>query len=161
MANITNKFVSSFSELYFRDSVLAAGEKADPSTWFDATGTLLVPAVKELGTLSNESNIIEVPEFGAEFKGKMVGQSDAGTLDASLFWSPRDPVHIAVREANDTKIPVSMGILYKSDAAGTDSEFVVFNGFVSSFSVDSAFDDVVSASATIAINGALYRDSQA
>jgi hypothetical protein len=160
MANITTKFVSSFSELYFRPTVLAAGEIADPQTWFDAVTSVLVPGVAEMGTLSNESNVIEVPEFGAEFKGKLAGQSDAGTLDASVYWAPRDAVHLAMREASVSKIPMSMGIKWQSDANGTNAEYVIFNGFISSFSLDQGFDDVVKASATIAIDGATYFDGE-
>ena len=269
MANITTKFVSSFSELYFRPSVLSAGEIAAPRDWFTATGTngsarvetvtvvlsggtatagtltlsvtakgrtsdldievqgdedadelaaliqtslgyhpdinadvvgaittgsfdvtfeelagdasittktalgsdsvtiteaaaylqatdstVLIPVVSEMGTLANESNVIEVAAFGDEFKSKLAGQSDAGTLDVSLFWAPRDPVHLALREAAVSKVPMSMGIKWKSDANGTDTEYVIFNGFVSSFSLDQGFDDVVKASCTIAIDGA-------
>tara|TARA_B110000211_G_scaffold229743_1_gene288033 strand:- start:557 stop:1042 length:486 start_codon:yes stop_codon:yes gene_type:complete len=160
MANITNKFVGSFSELYFRPTVCTAAEIADASTWFDSLNAELVPAVAELGTVGNESNVIEVAAFGEEFKGKLAGQSDAGSIDASLFWSPRDAVHLALRSAATSKIPMSVGIKWKSDAAGTDSEYVIFNGLVSSFSIETAFDDVVKASCTIAIDGATHFDSE-
>ena len=38
MANLSSKFVTSFSELYFRPSGLTAGELANPSSWFAVTG---------------------------------------------------------------------------------------------------------------------------
>jgi len=160
MANITQEFSGSFSELYFRPTVCTAAETADASTWFDAATSVLVPAVAEMGTVGNESNIIEVAAFGDAFKRKLAGQSDAGSIDASLFWAPRDAVHLALRAAATSKIPMSIGIKWKSDAAGTDAEYVIFNGFVSSFSIETGFDDVVKASCTIAINGATHFDSE-
>ncbi len=156
MANITSKFVSSFSELYFRDSVLSSGEILDAKDWFVSGSPTLVPAVAELGTLGNESNVIEVPVFGDEFKGKLAGQSDAGTLDVQIYWAPRDATHLALREAAVSKTPVSFGIKWQDDAAGTNSEYVAFNGFISSFSLDQGFDDVVKASVTVAIDGATH-----
>ena len=160
MANITNKFAGSFSELYFRPTVCTAAEIADASTWFDAATSVLIPAVAEMGTVGNESNIIEVSAFGEEFKGKLAGQSDSGSIDCSLNWSPRNAVHVALREAATSKVPMSMGIKWKSDAAGTNAEYVIFNGLVSSFSIETGFDDVVKASSTIAIDGATHFDSE-
>ena len=160
MANITQEFVGSFSELYFRPTVCTPAEIADASTWFDAATSVLVPAVAEMGTVGNESNIIEVATFGVAFKGKLAGQSDAGSIDASLFWQPRNAVHLALRSAATSKVPMSVGIKWKNDEPGTDSEYAIMNGFVSSFSIETGFDDVVKASCTIAINGATHFDSE-
>ena len=160
MANITQKFAGSFSELYFRPTVCTTAETADASTWFDAATSVLVPAVAEMGNLQNESNVIEVSAFGEAYKGKLAGQSDAGTLDCSLNWSPRNAVHVALREAATSKVPMSVGIKWKSDAAGTDAEYVIMNGLVASFSIETGFDDVVKSSVTFAIDGATFHDSE-
>jgi hypothetical protein len=267
MANLSNKFVTSFSELYFRPSLLTSGEKSSPKTWFAATGagstakvftvattvttasagtlvlrytnvatgttdsiavpvagsataatiagdiktalatnadftngsvttgsfdatlvasagdaslvvedtvtgvtvaisvatpyaagsgaTLLIPNVMEVGSLSNEATVIETPTFGEAFKGKLRGQLDAGQLDAQLYWAPRNSTHLAMREAATNGTACSFGIKWKSDAAGSNAEYVVFDGFLSSFGIDTSFDDVAKASSTMIVDGAL------
>ncbi len=270
MANLSNKFVTSFTELYFRPSVLSTSEKSDPKSWFsvagtgatakvftvstavttavagtlvlrytnaatgavdsfavtvaggatqatiaaniktaldanaditggsvttgsfDATllasagdaslvvedtvggvtvtitedtayaagtgGTMLIPNVMEVGSLSNEATVIDTPTFGEAFKGKLRGQLDAGQLDAQLYWAPRNAVHLAMREAATNGTSCSFGIKWKSDAAGTAAEYVVFDGFLSSFGIDTSFDDVAKASSTMIVDGALTFD---
>ena len=122
MANITSKFVSSFSELYFRTTPLTTAEIADPSSWFDDAAIVEIKGLAEIGTLANESTVIEAPEFGEKYKGKLRGQLDAGTLDASVYWSPRSAAHLAMREAASNGTRLSFGIKLKNDAAGTDLE---------------------------------------
>tara|TARA_R110000737_G_scaffold16189_1_gene33312 strand:+ start:2069 stop:2890 length:822 start_codon:yes stop_codon:yes gene_type:complete len=267
MANISNKFVTSFSELYFRPSTLLTAELAAPKTWFAATGsgatakimtvtvtgtasatgtlvvrvtntvagsidsvtvpvtnadsatvvgaalktalglntditagtasagvftatalaaagdliiatedavagitvtvtvptpfvagaggTLLIPNVMEVGSLSNEATVIETPTFGETFKGKLRGQLDAGQLDAQLYWAPRNSTHLAMRNAATNGTACSFGIKWKSDATGTNAEYVIFDGFLSSFGIDTSFDDVAKASSTMIVDGGL------
>ena len=161
MANLDTKFVTSFSELYFRPTGLAAGEITDPKSWFTAAGTLKIPNVAEIGSLSNEASVIETPTFGDSFKGKLRGQLDAGQLDTQLYWAPRNTTHLAMRNAATVGTPCSFGIKWKSDSTGTNAEHVVFDGFLSSFGIDTAFDDVAKASSTIVVNGALTFDDDA
>ena len=118
-------------------------------------GTLLIPNVMEVGTLSNEATVIETPTFGETFKGKLRGQLDAGQLDAQLYWAPRNAVHLAMRSAATLGTVCSFGIKWKSDAVATDAEYVVFDGFLSSFGIDTSFDDVAKASSTMIVDGAL------
>jgi hypothetical protein len=120
-----------------------------------AGGTLLIPNVMEVGTLSNEATVIETPTFGETFKGKLRGQLDAGQLDAQLYWAPRNSTHLSMRSAATVGTPCSFGIKWKSDADGTNAEYVVFDGFLSSFGIDTSFDDVAKASATMIVDGRL------
>ena len=158
MANIDSKFVTSFSELYFRPTVLIAADIADPKSWFAAAGTVKIPNVAEIGSISNEASVIETPTFGDAFKGKLRGQLDAGQLDTQLYWAPRNAVHLAMRNAATNGTACSFGIKWKSDTAGTNTEYVVFDGFLSSFGIDTAFDDVAKASSTLVVDGALTFD---
>ena len=274
--NLSQKFVTSFSELYIRESVMSPNEKLDPSTWFDVAGTnptpktitvalagtgfdavsgvasfvirgagitpdaitfvtsaattlanlhtnlalkfaasdyvttavagtapnvitivlaaaagdaeiildevnaglsetiattaafaagndatRLIPNVMEIGTLSNEATTIETPTFGDPYKGKLRGQLDAGQLDTQLYWAPRDSVHLAMREAATSGEACSFGIKWKSNTDGDAVEYVVFDGFLSSFGIDTTFDDVAKASSTMIVDGALYFDEGA
>ena len=130
------------------------------STAFSAgsDATRIIPNVMEIGTLSNEATTIETPTFGDPYKGKLRGQLDAGQLDTQLYWAPRDEVHLAMREAATSGESCSFGIKWKSNTAGDAVEYVVFNGFLSSFGIDTTFDDVAKASSTIIVDGQIYFD---
>ena len=121
-----------------------------------AGATIQIPLVMEIGTLSNEATIIDVPTFGEEFRGKLRGQLDGGQLDVQLYWAPREAVHLAIRQFAQRGTAVSVGIRWRptSDAASVDTELVVFDSFVSSFGIDTTFDDVAKVSATMVVDGA-------
>lgn len=219
---ITNKFVTSFSELYIGDTTtqtLATASDADVQAFFAPTATALtvdgatlnpltsgnfysavdpltgntiywkanatdatglayadvtavdadaeldffsakIPLVAEIGTLSNEATVIDTPEFGEKFKGKLRGQLDGGQLDSSIYWAPRDFVHLKLRAFAENGCPTAVGIKWQpstedcGSGASTDAELVVFNSFVSSFSIDTTFDDVAKAAVTLVVDGA-------
>ena len=113
-----------------------------------------VPLVMEIGTLSNEATVIDTPTFGETYRGKLRGQLDGGQLDAQLYWAPRNFVHSLLRDLAETGTALSVGIKWNSDSTATNSEFVVFNSFVSSFGIDTTFDDVAKVSATLVVDGA-------
>lgn len=115
-----------------------------------------VPNVMEIGTLSNEATVIDVPTFGEKFRGKLRGQLDGGQLDASIYWAPRSSKHLEIRELAENGNAVTVGIRWKpsADAADADTELVIFDSFVSSFGIDTSFDDVAKASTTLVVNGA-------
>ena len=131
------------------DAVVTAMTEAG-STFVSAQ----VPLVMEIGTLSNEATVIDTPTFGEVYRGKLRGQLDGGQLDAQLYWAPRNFVHSLLRTLAETGTALSAGIKWNSNSTGTDSEFVVFNSFVSSFGIDTTFDDVAKVSATLVVDGA-------
>ncbi len=114
-----------------------------------------VPLLSEIGSLSNEATVVDVPEFGERFKGKLRGQLDGGQLDTTLYWAPRETAHLLIRELAAGGVAVAAGIKWlPDDGATTLGELVVFNSFVSSFGIDTAFDDVAKVSATMVVDGA-------
>jgi hypothetical protein len=112
-----------------------------------------VPLVAEIGSISNESTVIDVPEFGERFKGKLRGQLDGGQLDTTIYWAPREINHVLVRELAQTGVGIGAGIKWRPNDVGTDAELVVFNSFCSSFGIDTAFDDVAKANTTLVVDG--------
>ena len=221
MANITDQFVTSFSELHINNAtvstsigdtavrdfftggvataadvvitlgttvVITVGTIADPTLIevTDTTGTKVyftfigtevatavystiadiaavsgvtfhsaqVPLVMEIGTLSNEATVIDTPTFGELYRGKLRGQLDGGQLDSQLYWAPQNFVHELLRTLAENGESLSVGIKWNRTASGTDSEFVVFNSFVSSFGIDTTFDDVAKVSSTFVVDGA-------
>ena len=150
MANLSNKFVSSFSELYVSTSD-TTGETTAAGIEAIITADK-VSLVAEIGSIANEANVIDVPEFGATFKGKLRGQLDAGQLDSVLYWAPRLADHLSIRTAAETGSVVYVTVKWID---GANVEYVTFKGFVSSFGIDTAFDDVAKANCTFIIDGAL------
>ena len=116
--------------------------------------TNLIPLVMEIGTLSNEATVIDTPTFGETYRGKLRGQLDGGQLDAQLYWAPRNEFHQELRTLAETGTPVYVGIKWNSDSTATNSEFVYFDSFVSSFGIDTTFDDVAKVSMTLVVDGA-------
>ena len=108
----------------------------------------------EIGTLSNEATVIDTPTFGETYRGKLRGQLDGGQLDAQLYWAPRNTFHQELRTLAETGVPVYVGIKWNSDSTATNSEFVYFDSFVSSFGIDTTFDDVAKVSMTLVVDGA-------
>ena len=156
MANISTKYVSSFSELYVGTTTNAS--VSNNSQMVALLGTSAhnkVNLVAEIGTISNEANIIDVPAFGDTYRQKLRGQLDAGQLDAVLYWAPRDAQHLVLRNAATNGTTLYVTIKWKDDATGTNTEYVTFKAFVSSFGIDTTFDDVAKANCTFAIDGAL------
>ena len=114
-----------------------------------------VPLLSEIGSLSNEATVIDVPEFGERFKGKLRGQLDGGQLDTTLFWAPRETAHLLIRELASAGQAIGAGIKWlPDDGVATLGELVVFNSFVSSFGIDTAFDDVAKVNSTLVVDGA-------
>jgi hypothetical protein len=174
---ITDKFVSSFSELWYvgDDTTFATLTALGGTDEFMGTvsagnvGTK-IPLVGELGNISNEATIIDTPTFGETYKGKIRGQLDAGQLDATLYWAPQmdstagdslSNVHDDLKTKAENGTHVTFGIKWADDAAGTNKQYVAFRAYISSFGIESSFDDVVKASMTIAIDGALNWDDDA
>ncbi len=150
MANLDTKFVSSFSELYVSTSDTTGA--ADAAALETIISSDKVSLVAEIGSIANEANVIDVPEFGQTFKGKLRGQLDAGQLDSVLYWAPRLADHLALRGFAEDGSVVYTTVKWID---GSNVEYVTFKGFVSSFGIDTSFDDVAKANVTFVIDGAL------
>jgi len=153
MAALSNKFVSSFSELYVGTTDASGSADATAMEVF-LTGADhdKVTLIAEIGSIANEANIIDVPEFGATYKGKLRGQLDAGQLDTVLYWAPRNTEHLALQAAAVSGATQYVTIKWID---GSNVEYVTMKTFVSSFGIDTSFDDVAKANVTFAIDGAL------
>ena len=114
----------------------------------------------EIGTLSNEATVIDTPTFGEVYKGKLRGQLDGGQLDTQLYWAPRNHVHNLMRTYAEDGTQIVAGIKWRNQAVGGDSELVVFDSFVSSFGIDTTFDDVAKVSSTLVVDGAEHFASE-
>ena len=73
-------------------------------------------------------------------------------MDSVLYWAPRNTEHLALRTAAESGSTVYVTVKWID---GANVEYVTFKGFVSSFGIDTAFDDVAKANVTFIIDGAL------
>ena len=98
MSQINDKFNGSKTRLYIGPA-LADISTAGPATIADTANYLSIGKIIDLGTIQNEANVIDVPEFGQDYAGKLIGQLNAGTLDMSVAWDPSDTQHSVLRNA--------------------------------------------------------------
>lgn len=114
-----------------------------------------VAEVSSVGTLELSANIIEYNSYGNTHKQKLVGQKDSGTLSLTINWVAGDTSHTALKSKYDAGTPQTFAIKWIS---GAENAVAQFTGFVSSFSIDTPVEDVVSANVEIAIDGAVAFD---
>lgn len=124
------------------------------TTAIDATidASTKVAEVSSVGTLELTANIIEYNSYGNTHKQKLVGQKDSGTLSLTINWVAGDTSHAALKTKYDAGTAQTFAIKWIS--AG-ENAVAQFTGFVSSFSIDTPVEDVVSANVEIAIDGAV------
>ena len=140
-------------------TVISSGSRVDVLTLSTTVpfvnGTELIPLVMEIGTLSNEATVIDTPTFGEVYRGKLRGQLDGGQLDSQLYWAPRNDVHRDLRDLSENGEKIYVGIKWRNNSeASADVEYVYFDSFVSSFGIDTTFDDVAKVSCTFVVDGA-------
>ena len=116
------------------------------------SGASKVAEVSSVGTLELTANIIEYNSYGNTHKQKLVGQKDSGTLSLTINWVAGDTSHAALKAKYDDGQPQTFAIKWISAGENAVAEFT---GYVSSFSIDTPVEDVVSANVEIAIDGAV------
>lgn len=151
---ITDKFNGSKSALIVNDTT-----SVDITTLTHAivtgAGYSSIAKIIDMGTISNESNVIDVPEFGQDYAGKLVGQLNAGTLDMAVAWDPSDTQHIQLKDAVTAKTLLTYSIQW-NDGGGSNFEYVGFNAYVATFGIETTIDDAVKANVSLAIDGGLF-----
>jgi hypothetical protein len=111
-----------------------------------------VGEVSSIGTLEQTANIIEYNAYGNTHKQKLVGQKDSGTLSITINWIAGDTGHTALKAKYDSGAEQTFAVKWIS---GNENAVAQFVGYVSSFSIDTPVEDVVSANIEIAIDGAV------
>lgn len=124
MAGLSDKFNGSKTKL------LIGSDWADITTAgladvADTADHISVSKIMDLGTISNEANVIDVPEFGQEYAGKLVGQLNAGTLDLTIAWNPGDTQHDDLKVALTNKTRHGFIIRWHDGGYGSDQTTAV------------------------------------
>jgi len=113
-------------------------------------GTTKIAEVASIGTLELSANIIEFNSHGNDYKQKLVGQKDSGTLSITLNFVPGDAGHDALKDAYDNSTAGTYAIKWNS---GSENATAEFTAYVASYSIDTPVEDVVTVNVELAIDG--------
>lgn len=150
MAAITAPFTGQATALYASAAALTLSAAA--------AGTL-VGEVQNIGDIELSANVIEVSKYGADYKTKLVGQKDSGTLDITLNWVPdaaSQSEHALLQTSYSTGAKVHFAIIWNDGALQAGC---TFSGYVQSFGISQPLEDVVTINVSINIDGAVTLDT--
>ena len=106
--------------------------------------------VADMGELTKERSVIDVPVYGQDTMGKLAGQADPGTFDFNVTMNFNDTIHQALRD--DTgRIP--HGWIIKFTQSAENVTYAYFEGAVSRASVGQPIDDRIQMDVSVARAG--------
>jgi len=144
MSNISAPFHGLATELH---KTSAVGGTIDAST--------KVAEVSSVGTLELSANIIEFNSYGSDYKRKLVGQKDSGTLSLTLNFVPGETSHADLKGLYDNGTAQTFAMRWVS---GSENATAEFTGYVASFSMETPAEDIVTATVELAIDGGVTFD---
>ena len=100
---------------------------------------------------TGSANVIDASHLGSTAKEKMIGLRDEGQITLDCLLAPADSGQVKLRECRAARTQGNWAIKM------TDTAITMLNGhgYVSGFSVTGAVDQIVKASITIEISGAV------
>ena len=144
MSNIATPFHGLATELH---STASIGGTIDSST--------KIAEVASVGTLEISANIIEFNSYGSDYKRKLVGQKDSGTLSLTLNFVPGETSHADLKGLYDNGTAQTFAMRWVS---GSENATAEFTGYVASFSMETPAEDIVTATVELAIDGGVTFD---
>ncbi len=96
---------------------------------------------------------IDTTDLCSVAKGKMMGLPDEGQVSLELNYDPTDAQHTGLQDDRKNRTKRNFQVVL-TDASSTT---FAFSGYVLSFSISTAVDDIVKASCTITIDGEITR----
>lgn len=111
----------------------------------------IVAEVRKFTGPGGSAAVIDTTNLSSVAKEKAMGLADEGELSLDMFWSGSDAGQVAMRAARLALVRRNFQLIFPSTPAVTAS----FAGFVSEFSISGGVDNVIEASATIVIDGAV------
>ena len=151
MAAISAPFTGQKTKLYAKSSAHALSALA---------ARRLGGEVQNIGDIELSANVIEVSTYGSDYKGKLVGQRDSGTVDISLNWVPSSSAQAAqdlLRTSYESGAKVHLVIVWTD--ASDNVAACDFAGFVQSYAISSPLEDVVTVNVTVNIDGDVTFDN--
>lgn len=152
---ITAPFHGLKTKLYVKDP-----DDMVPLALANVSATELVGDVSNIGTVERTRNIIEYNSYGQDYKRKLVGQADEGSLDITLSWIPdatTAPNQDLLKTYYESGADIDFAIIWEDPDANQAG--ALGNGYVASYSIEQPVDDVVTVNVTIAIDQGLTFDT--
>lgn len=155
MPAITLPFHGLKTKLYVKDAA-----HMTPLTLLNASASELVGDVSNIGDIERSRNVIEFNAYGQDYKRKLVGQADEGSIDLTLNWIPdatTAPNQDVLKTFYESGAKLDFAIIWEDPSANQAG--ALGSGYVASFGISQPTDDVVTANVQIAIDLGLTFDT--
>lgn len=106
------------------------------------------------GLRGGQATVIDVSNLGSTAREKLMGLPDEGQVQLTLQYDPDDTGQTELETARDNRTRKSFQITMND---GSPATTFTFNGYVLTFGVDFAVDQVVQSSITIEIDGSVTK----
>lgn len=142
MAGLDDITLGNYTKIYYEDR-----DNADAETE--------VTEVQSISQPSDESNIVDVAQYGQKYQRKLVGSSSVGAAEIVVNFNPANLTHQYLLGEYKSSRKNTFRIEVNSDAAGSKASSYTFDGYVSSKNASGDFDGVTTLTFSIAVDGAL------
>jgi hypothetical protein len=115
------------------------------------TSFTTIANVIDISGPGGSASVIDITNLASVAREKRMGLPDEGQVTFNVQLDPDNATHQAVRDARKNRTECQFRVTLTDSTPTT----LTFNGFVLNFSVSLAVDDVVKASITIEVNGAV------
>ena len=141
----TDKLTANFNvKLYKGTLIVGTPTEASVETLIGASNAEVV--CKEIGELTKERAIIDIPRYGVDGGLKLPGAIDFGTFDFSQAWDFSDAQMKLIRD-DDGKTEFTWVLVFPG-SSGTD--YAAFNGYIASGTTGLAYDTETTLAVTVA-----------
>lgn len=107
--------------------------------------------VVDLNGPGGQASVIDVSNLASTRREKKMGLPDEGQFTMNLNWDPDDTVHQALRTYRNNRTRAEFKVTFTDGTPST----ATFFGYVLGISLSAAVDQVVKATVTIEIDGAV------
>ena len=149
MTAVTGRAAGFIASLYFVNTVIAT-KAANTVAAAAITGNQVID-VADMGSLSNQRNIIDIPVYGKDVMSKLPGQVDPGTFDFNVTFNMDNVTHKALRDDAGTA-PHSFIIKFSQ---GANITYACFDGYIAGADVTFPIDDRTQMDVSIARDGSV------
>lgn len=147
MPGISGRAAGFIATLYYVDTPIAT--KNITTVAAAAIEANQVIDTSDMGALTKERNVIDIPVYGQDVAGSLPGQASPGTFDFSVTMNMDDATHTAIRD--DAGIQLHTYIIKFTQ--GANATYAVFDGYVATASVGLPIDGAVAMEVSIARDG--------
>jgi hypothetical protein len=125
------------------------------TTALSTSSTNLVGEVKTFNGPSGSANVIDITSLGSTAKEKLMGIRDEGQLTLEVNLMPSDAAQMKLRTDRAARTLKAWILKLNDNATDGNKTRLKGDGYCTGFAISGGVDDVVKASITIEITGAV------